>query len=253
MISGEDKQSPSGPALRFEAVTKRYNQLVAIDRLTLDIHSGELFGFLGPNGAGKTTAMKLASGLARPSEGRVFIAGNDVQTDPLEAKRLIGYVPDNPYIYEGLTGREFLHFCAGLYRMNGRVTVQRVEELLARLAIGGWIDKRVAEYSHGMKQRVVMASAFLHPARVILIDEPMVGLDPAAVRLVKGILRDFCREGGTVFLSTHTLSDAEELCDRVGIIHQGRLIACGSLDEVRQDGRRLEDAFLALTNEEMAS
>jgi len=238
--------------LRFEAVTKRYHNLVAVDRLTLDVQPGELFGFLGPNGAGKTTAIKLAAGLTRPTEGQVFIAGNDVQANPLEAKRLAGYVPDNPYIYEGLTGREFLHFCAGLYRMNGRDTARRVDVLQQRLAIGSWIDKRVAEYSHGMRQRVVMASAFLHPSRVILIDEPMVGLDPAAVRLVKGILQDFCDEGGTVFLSTHTLSDAEELCDRVGIIHQGRLIACGTLEEVRQDGRRLEDAFLTLTSEEVS-
>lgn len=208
---------------------------------------GELFGCLGPNGAGKTTAMKLAAGLVRPSAGRVLVAGRDIQVEPLAAKRAIGFIPDNPYIYETLTGREFLHFCAGLYQMNGRATAERVAGLLEQFNIGDWADRRAGQYSHGMKQRVVMASALLHNPQVILIDEPMVGLDPAAMRLVKVVLRDFCRRGGTVFLSTHTLADAEELCDRVGIIHRGQLIACGTVDDIRRQGERLEDAFFALT------
>jgi len=191
--------------------------------------------------------MKLAAGLIRPTSGRVLVAGSDVQKDPLAAKRQIGFIPDNPYIYEALTGREFLHFCAGLFKMNSAVTEAKVGEMLELFNIGAWADRRAGEYSHGMKQRVVMASGFLHSPKVILIDEPMVGLDPAAMRLVKKVLRGFIEAGGSVFLSTHTLADAEELCDRIGIIHRGRLVACGTLDEIRGAGERLEDAFLAVT------
>jgi len=226
---------------------------MAVDDLELQVRPGELFGCLGPNGAGKTTAMKLAAGLARPTSGRVLIEEADVQLDPLTAKRKIGFIPDNPYIYEALTGREFLYFCAGLYRMNGTATETKVAALLDQFNIGPWADRRAGEYSHGMKQRIVMASGFLHDPSVILIDEPMVGLDPAAMRLVKRILRRFVEDGGSVFLSTHTLADAEELCDRVGIIHQGRLIACGTLDEIRREGEKLEDAFLTLTEGNDAS
>jgi len=192
--------------------------------------------------------MKLASGLIRPNSGNIFISGFDVQKHPEEAKRLVGFVPDSPYIYESLTGREFLHYCAGLYRMPLEETVRRVERLLDRFAIGSWIDTRAGEYSHGMKQRVVMASAFLHNPKIILIDEPMVGLDPAGVRLVKNLLIEFGRLGGAVFLSTHTLINAEELCDRVGIVNRGKMIACGTLEEVKKDRVRLEDAFIALTS-----
>lgn len=234
-------------------MSKSYNGVMAVDDLELQVRPGELFGCLGPNGAGKTTAMKLAAGLARPTSGRVLIEEADVQLDPLTAKRKIGFIPDNPYIYEALTGREFLYFCAGLYRMNGTATETKVAALLDQFNIGPWADRRAGEYSHGMKQRIVMASGFLHDPSVILIDEPMVGLDPAAMRLVKRILRRFVEDGGSVFLSTHTLADAEELCDRVGIIHQGRLIACGTLDEIRREGEKLEDAFLTLTEGNDAS
>jgi len=191
--------------------------------------------------------MRLAAGLARPTSGRILVAGADVQQDALTAKRQLGYVPDNPYIYDSLTGREFLHFCAGLYGVNGNATRETVAELQETFAIGNWIDRRAGQYSHGMKQRVIMASAFLHRPRVILIDEPMVGLDPAGARLVKQVLRAYCQSGAAVFLSTHTLTDAEELCTRIGIINRGQLIACGTLDEIRRDANRLEDAFLSLT------
>ena len=207
-----------------------------------------MFGFLGPNGAGKTTAMKMAAGLVKPTSGHVLIAGYDIQQQPLEAKRRFGYVPDSPYIYESLTGREFLHFTAGLYRIGKSPAQVRVEELAERFGIGDWIDKRAGEYSHGMKQRVVMAAAFLHQPAIIIIDEPMVGLDPGAVRMLKNILREFCHDGGTVFFSTHTLSDAEELSDRIGIINQGRLITCGRLDDVRGNSS-LEEIFLNVTTE----
>lgn len=239
-------------AISFDGLTKCYNELTALDSLDLSIQPGELFGFLGPNGAGKTTAMKAAAGLIKPTSGRVLISGKDVQQDPSAAKRMVGYVPDNPFIYETLTGREFLHFCSGLYNMTLPEAESAVERMQEWFAIGAWIDKRAAQYSHGMKQRIVMASAFLHKPDVILIDEPMVGLDPAGVRLVKGVLRQFCQNGGTVFLSTHTLADAEELCDRIGIISQGRLVASGTVPEIRRDGQNLEEAFLELTAEQSA-
>ncbi len=244
-------RSTDTPAIRFDHVFKRFNTINAIDDLTLDIRPGELFGFLGPNGAGKTTAMKLAAGLVQPTKGAIQIVGWDVQEEPLKAKQIVGFVPDNPYIYESLTGREFLHYCAGLYKMDSAETARRVAELFDRFAIGDWADKRAGEYSHGMKQRIVMASAFLHNPKVILIDEPMIGLDPAGVKLVKKVLREYCASGGTVFLSTHTLSNAEELSDRIGIINRGKLITCGTLDEVRRDRLHLEDAFLAWTNPEL--
>ena len=238
----------STAVISFDYTTKRYGGIVAVDNLNLQLLPGELFGFLGPNGAGKTTAMKLAAGLVKPTSGRVLIDEYDIQSQPLEAKRLFGYVPDNPYIYESLTGREFLHFSAGLYNIDKRIVKERIDELAEQFGVGAWIDKRAGEYSHGMKQRIVMASAFLHKPRIIIIDEPMVGLDPNAVRMLKNIMRSFCHDGGTVFFSTHTLSDAEELCDRIGIIDQGRLIASGKLDDVRGSSS-LEELFISVTSE----
>lgn len=242
------RNSDSSPVIRYSLATKLYGQVAAVEKLSLDVYAGELFGFLGPNGAGKTTAMKLAAGLVKPTSGSVLISGYDIQSNPLEAKSRAGFVPDSPHIYESLTGREFLHFCAGLYKLDNTITGFRIDELLDKFGIGSWVDKRAGEYSHGMKQRVVMASAFLHQPKVILIDEPMVGLDPGGIRLVKGVLREFCTNGGSVFLSTHTLVDAEEICDRVGIIHQGRLVACGTIGEISMEGQRLEELFISLTS-----
>ncbi len=236
----------------FDHASKNYNGVNALSDFVLTIPGGELFCCLGPNGAGKTTAIKLAAGLGAPSSGRVLIDGHDIQQNPLAAKKQLGFIPDNPYIYETLTGREFLHYCAGLYKMDQKETLDKVAYLFGLFQITDWADRRAGQYSHGMKQRIVMASAFLHDPKVILIDEPMVGLDPAAMRLVKKVLRDFVDKGGAVFLSTHTLTDAEELCDRIGIIHRGRMVACGRLDEVRQKGERLEDAFMSLTQGENA-
>jgi len=236
-------------AIEFNGISKKYGISLAIDRLNLLIPAGEMFGFLGPNGAGKTTAMKLAAGLVRPSGGQVKICGYDVEKQPLQAKQLIGYVPDSPYIYESLTGREFLHYCAGLYRLSNAETIKQVERVCADFGINNWVDQRAGEYSHGMKQRIVMASAFLHYPKVILIDEPMVGLDPAGVQLVKSILTKFCKSGGAVFLSTHTLANAEELCDRIAIIKSGKVIKQGTMAEVTQYSRPLEEVFLDLTAE----
>ena len=236
----------SRTAISFNAVTKQYGSVTAVNELTLDLASGELFGFLGPNGAGKTTAIKMAAGLVRPTSGQILISGFDIQTKSLDAKRLFGFVPDNPYIYESLTGREFLHYCAGLYRLGYYKTEKRVLELSEQFGIDSWIDKRAGEYSHGMKQRIVMASAFLHEPEIVLIDEPMIGLDPAAVRMVKQVMKDFCSNGGTLFFSTHTLSNAEQVCDRIGIINEGRLIVSGTLEQIRRDSGNLEDAFLTI-------
>jgi len=194
--------------------------------------------------------MKIAAGLVKPTSGDVLICGYDIQKQPLEAKQNVGYVPDSPYIYEGLTGREFLHFCAGLYKLEQSFTVERVTKLQADFGIGDWIDKRIGEYSHGMKQRVVMASAFIHNPRILLIDEPMVGLDPAAARLVKKAMKEFCNNGGTLFFSTHTLTVAEEICDKIGIIHKGRLAVSGSVDELSGESGSLEDAFFRVTSGE---
>ncbi len=191
--------------------------------------------------------MKLATGLTRPTEGKVKIVGNDVQQDPIPAKRLMGFVPDSPYIYESLTGREFLFYCAGLYRMSTYDTIRRVNHLFNKFDMDEWADKRAGEYSHGMKQRLVMASAFIHSPDVVFIDEPMVGLDPSGVKLVKDVLVEFCQGGGTVFMSTHTLSNAEELCDRIGIIKKGKLVATGTIEEISSGSTSLEDAFLELT------
>ncbi len=249
MIAGHSDFSVSTAAVSFAAATKRYGSVTAVDNLDLTLQPGELFGFLGPNGAGKTTAMKMAAGLVKPTSGTVLIAGYDIQDHPLEAKRLFGFVPDSPYIYESLTGREYLHFSAGLYKLDHSYTKRRVAELTDMFGIGDMIDKRAGEYSHGMKQRLVTASAFLHDPKIIIIDEPMVGLDPNAVRKLKVILKDYCRNGGTVFFSTHTLSDAEELCDRIGIIHRGRLITCGRLVEMNEVYGSLEDMFIAATSQ----
>ncbi len=240
----------STSAIEFIGITKKYSNSLAIDNLNISIPSGELFGFLGPNGAGKTTAMKIGAGLVRATSGKVKICGYEIESSPLEAKRQIGFVPDSPYIYESLTGREFLHYCAGLYRMKNSETIKRVEELCDSFGIDEWIDRRAGEYSHGMKQRIVMASAFLHRPKVILIDEPMVGLDPAGVRLVKKILTDFCDRGGSVFLSTHTLTNAEELCDRVAIIKSGVIVKLENMAEITSYNLPLEEVFLSLTSED---
>ncbi|MCF7809953.1 ABC transporter ATP-binding protein [bacterium] len=235
------------PSIIFSGVKKQYGSVNALDNLDLELFPGELFAFLGPNGAGKTTAMKIAAGLVKPSSGSVLICGYDIQKQPLEAKKNSGYVPDSPYIYESLTGREFLHFCAGLYKLEHSFTLERVKKLQSDFGIGAWIDKRIGEYSHGMKQRVVMASAFVHNPKIALIDEPMVGLDPAAAKLVKKAMIEFCKSGGTLFFSTHTLTVAEEICDKVGIIHKGKLALLGSVKELSTDSGGLEEAFFNIT------
>jgi len=205
--------------IELRDVTKRYRNLVAVNRLSLQVGPGEVFGFLGPNGAGKTTTIKMIAGLMRPTEGTILVGGIDVASDPIRAKALMGFIPDHPFLYEKLTGEEFLRFIGGLYRLDGGRLDKRVDELFELFSLKDFRDDLIESYSHGMRQRLVMGSAFLHHPKVVVVDEPMVGLDPQGARLVKQIFREQCAQGKTVFMSTHTLGVAEEVCDRIGIIH----------------------------------
>jgi len=239
--------------IRTENLTKRFGETLAVDRLSLEIAPGEIFAFIGPNGAGKTTTIKMLTGLIAPSAGRALIGGHDIQKEPVEAKRLIGYIPDIPFLYERLTGSEFLSFVAGMYGLPEKETPGLIERELERLDLADLSGTLIESYSHGYRQRLVFAAAFLHRPRVLIIDEPMVGLDPRSARLIKDLLRERARAGETVFMSTHTLSVAEELAHRVGIIHNGAVVACGNLDELRQQSGvrgKLEEIFLKITEEE---
>jgi ABC-2 type transport system ATP-binding protein len=237
--------------ISIEGITKRYGSRTAVSDLHLQVARGEFFGYLGPNGAGKTTTIKSLIGLIRPDEGRVLIDGSDVAENPVAARRVIGFVPDTPFIYGKLTAREFLRFVGGLYRMEREDMEQRIEWLGDTFDMHGWMDRRTEGYSHGMKQKVVMAAAFLHRPALIIVDEPMVGLDPQSARLVKDMLTLINSHGVTVFMSSHDLAVVQELCRRMAIIHEGRIVAEGTLDELRakaeMEGGSLEDLFLKLT------
>ncbi len=233
-----------------EDLTKRFGDNVAVDTLNLDIKDGEFFCFLGPNGAGKTTTIKMLTGLLHPTRGRALVGGFDVQKDPIKAKQLIGYIPDSPFLYEKLTGREFMRFVAGLYQMPDHQVNGYGEELLELFGIRHVADRLIEDYSHGMRQKLSFASCFLHEPKVVVVDEPWVGLDPKNIRFVKDFLKERTREGLTVFMSTHTLSIAEEIADRIGIIHNGKLLHMGTVAEIRSLAQRpgsLEDIFLELT------
>jgi ABC-2 type transport system ATP-binding protein len=235
--------------IETRSLGKRFGETVAVDDLNLAIGPGEIFGFLGPNGAGKTTTIKMLVGLLRPSAGQALIAGYDVQQQPLQAKSLVGLVPDTPFLYERLTGKEFLRFVARIYSLNPRQAGQRADELLQMFDLADRAGDLVQGYSHGMRQKLALAAALLHEPRVFFLDEPTVGLDPKSARQVKDLLRNLAAHGTCVFMSTHILEIAERMCDRVGIIDRGRLIACGTMDELRQAGGpgTLEDVFLQLT------
>ncbi|OGW52613.1 MAG: ABC transporter [Nitrospirae bacterium RBG_19FT_COMBO_55_12] len=230
-------------------LTKIYGKLVAVDGVNLDVARGEIFGFLGPNGAGKTTTIKMMAGLLQPSNGSAIIGGYDVQKDPLQAKSITGFIPDRPFLYEKLTAVEYLHFVAGLFEMGD--PKKRIEELLALFGLNDWANELVENFSHGMKQRLVMAAALLHEPKVLVVDEPMVGLDPRGARLVKDIFKDLASRGVTVFMSTHTLEIVEQMCTRVAIINRGKIIAEGSVEDLGRMARmpesHLEPIFLRLT------
>lgn len=239
--------------IELDDVGKHYGAKVALDHLTLNIPRGELFAFLGPNGAGKTTTIKLMCGLLFPTSGRLRIGGFDLATHGQQARQRISYVPDQPFLYEKLTGREVLQFVADMYGMDPAYGRRRLEEMIELFGLGLFVDDLTEKYSHGMRQRTVFASALLHEPEVLIVDEPTVGLDPRSIRLLKDLLRREAQKGTTVFLSTHSLDVAEELADRIGVIAQGKLIGCGTLAELRGqaalDGS-LEDVFLKLTEEE---
>ncbi len=239
-------------AIVLDGVQKRYGKNVAVKNLTLAVPRGQLFAFLGPNGAGKTTTIKMIVGLLRPNVGSVHVCGHHIGSNGLAAKAQLAYVPDQPFIYEKLTGREFLYFVAEMYGLSSEHRDRVLESLTARLGLGDFLDQLTEGYSHGMKQRVVLAAALLHEPKVLVIDEPMVGLDPRTVRAVKDLFVEHTRNGGTIFMSTHTLEVAEAVADRIGIIHDGELLALGTLEELRDRAAQqhsLEEIFLRLTED----
>ena len=237
--------------IQLENLTKRYGKFTAVDGVSLTIPRGELYGLLGPNGAGKTTTMRMIAGILRPSGGRVLIAGIDIAADPIAAKRRLGFIPDRPFVYDKLTGAEFMRFVAGLYGQAGPELERRIDELLELFELLPWRSELTESYSHGMRQKLIIASALLHRPDVIVVDEPMVGLDPRSARLLKDLLREFVGRGGTVLMSTHTLEIAEAMCDRIAIVHGGRIAAAGTMEELRAQtasgDASLEDLFLKLT------
>jgi ABC-2 type transport system ATP-binding protein len=242
--------------IELTALTKRYGPFTAVDTVSLSVPRGELFGFLGPNGAGKTTTLRMIAGILRPSAGTVRIGGVDVVTDPTAAKARLGFIPDRPFIYEKLTGIEFLRFVAGLFDQSGPEVEHRGRELLALFDLEEWKDELVESYSHGMRQKLIISSAFVHRPEVIVVDEPMVGLDPKAARILKNLFREYTRRGNTIMMSTHSLEVAEAMCDRIGIIQGGKIRALGTMNELRAEAAMgtegLESIFLRLTGENAA-
>jgi ABC-2 type transport system ATP-binding protein len=232
-------------------LVKRYGQFTAVDGVSLDVRPGEIHGFLGPNGAGKTTTLRMIAGLLKPSAGRVVVNGHDLASQPEAAKASLGFIPDRPFIYEKLTAGEFLTFHGGLYGMEPEGLGARVREMLELFELGRWEHELVESFSHGMKQRLVMCAAFLHRPRAVVVDEPMVGLDPRGARLIKDVFRAMASRGVALLVSTHTLEVAQEMCDRISIILRGRLIASGSVPEIRAMGDGADDqltsVFLKLT------
>ena len=237
--------------IEIRKIFKSFGTVEAVRGLDLSIAKGILFGFLGPNGAGKTTTIRMMIGLLRSDAGTIGLGGHDVETDSIAARRIVGYIPDRPYLYSKLTGRETLAFVGELYSVPRAEAPERIDQLLEYFELSHRADSLVEGYSHGMRQRLVFAAALFHRPRVLIVDEPMVGLDPRYAKQIKVLLKGLCRRGMTVFMSTHTLEVAEEMCDRIGIINEGELIAEGTLDELKavagEQGGRLEQVFLKLT------
>lgn len=237
--------------IRLQGLRKTYGKFVAVNGVDLHVPRGELFGFLGPNGAGKTTTLRMIAGILKPTAGTVHLGGDDLLRDPMAAKRRLGFIPDRPFVYDKLTGAEFLRFVAGLYGQEGDMVERRMNELLEVFELSVWKDELVESYSHGMRQKLIISSALIHRPECIVVDEPMVGLDPRAARLLKDIFRQFVDRGGTVLMSTHTLEVAQAMCDRIAIIRRGLIVAQGTMEELRAQtatgDASLEEMFLKLT------
>ena len=239
--------------IELKDLTKKYGAFEAVNNLSLSVKKGEVFGFIGPNGAGKTTTIKMMGGILEPTSGTVNIAGINMQKEPEKAKSKIGFIPDRPYLYEKLTGTEFLRFTADLYGVSPEAFQSRTLKILKDFSLENWAHELIESYSHGMKQRLIMSAALLHDPEVIIVDEPMVGLDPAGIIMVQHLFRSLAGQGVTIFMSTHTLKVAEDICDRIGVIHKGRLIAIGTTQELQREANvteaDLERVFLNLTSE----
>lgn len=238
-------------AVKLTALSKRYSDVTAVDYLDLDVRRGEIFGLLGPNGSGKSTTLKMILGLVKPDSGSVNILGINIEDDPVAVKRRVGYVPESPHIYEFLTGLEFLDFTGDIYGMELEEKKKRVEEFLRALDLEGREGDMISSYSEGMKQKVVIISAIMHRPELLLLDEPLSGLDPKSARIVKDLLRQLASQGVTTIMSTHILEIAQAMCDRIAIMYEGRLLALGTMEELRQKAKMpesgLEDIFLKLT------
>ena len=240
--------------IKITDLTKRYGDFLAVDALNLEVGGGEIFGFLGPNGAGKTTTIRMMMGILKPTSGRVLLGGYDVEREPERAKALAGFIPDRPFIYEKLSGNEFLQFAGKLRGVETKRLRHRAAELLEQLDLTRWQNERIEGYSHGMKQRLVVCAALLHDPSILIVDEPMVGMDPRGARTLKDLFRALADNGTTVFFSTHSIAIAEEICHRIGIIQSGQLVACGSMAEIHGRSQNkegnLESVFLELTLEQ---
>ena len=243
--------------IRLINLSKNYGALTAVEPLNLVVPSGEIFGFLGPNGAGKTTTIRMIMGILKPTSGQVFLGDYDMAREPERAKAIAGFIPDRPFIYEKLSGCEFLQFVGKLHRMEAPSLARRISELLEHLELTPWKDELIESYSHGMKQRLVVCSALLHEPQILVVDEPMVGMDPKGARTLKDLFRALAARGTAIFLSTHSIGVAEEICHRIGIIQKGRLIACGGMealyDQAHTKDGNLESVFLELTREQSAA
>ncbi len=241
--------------IKIESVTKVYTNLKAVDKVDLEIRESELFSLLGPNGAGKTTLMKMIVGLLNPTSGNVSIDEHSIIKEPIAAKRLMGYIPDRPFVYEKLTGLEYIIFVANMYHLDGSGIEKRARELLDLFSLTSFSNEMIEGYSHGMKQRLVFASAMIHEPKYLIVDEPMVGLDPRGITLLKAIFRGIKRKGKTILMSTHDLYVAEQLSDRIGIINEGKIIALGTAQQLKEQagikGGSLESVFLKLTHEDI--
>lgn len=248
---GAPRTDSGPPPLRLDSVVRRYGDFTAVDGVSLEVRPGEIVGFLGPNGAGKTTTLRVAAGLLTPQAGSVEIAGHPLASEPRLARAALGFVPDRAFLYERLTGREFLEFIGALYGVPEQLVAERAAALLERLPLGDAIDDAIETYSQGMRQKLSAISACLHEPVLLLLDEPLNGLDPIAARALKDLLRERAARGGGVLVSTHLLDVVERLCDRAVILHRGRVVAEGALDALRggRAGTTLEDVFLELTRE----